>query len=148
MIHIASCHNGFMYSVTKEKSNEKIQKVILYSSLHFKWGYHVLPWGAVGNSRAVNWPVTQAGNQRPCETSPYPRVLLATHWCSLPSHLPFKRLGWYFHVNVCPIYWPPIRHSISICLKTTSLMLFPQFPQQLWISKRINLGKFDYLGSG
>lgn len=31
MIHIASCHNGFMYSVTKEKSNEKIQEAILYA---------------------------------------------------------------------------------------------------------------------
>lgn len=32
VIHITLCHNGFMYSVTKEKCNEKIQKVILYSS--------------------------------------------------------------------------------------------------------------------
>lgn len=34
-----------MYSVTKEKSNEKIQKAILYPSLDFKWGHHGPRWG-------------------------------------------------------------------------------------------------------
>lgn len=63
-----------MYSVTKEKSNEKIQEAILYSPARLQVRPRPAPsatWrgGERGNSPAIRWPVTQAvgeGTATPC----------------------------------------------------------------------------------
>lgn len=109
-----------MYSVTKEKSNEKIQKVILYSSLDFKWGYRVLGWGRCQGEfqgyTDLSLRLCARGHANPyIKPKLYGQHIGALNPYPHPSE---ERLRWYFHINWCPTYWSPIRDNIDwVCLQ-------------------------------